>query len=787
MAAGALALRAAQLVAALAGLAGAFGCNPSRSRAASEPAAASIPGAPSQPSAPPGESRTEPRYLGTAICASCHAEQAHAWRGSVHDLAMQSPDGLELPGFDGRSLRAGQERFTFRHDAEGYVVDVNTSEAISGTVPRTASYRVRYLFGVRPLQQVLLDVGKGQLQALSVAWDTRPKAVGGQRWFYLYPGEQIPPGDALHWRGPQFNWNHMCADCHSTGVQKNYQRSTRSYATHYEEIDVGCEACHGPGSEHARAVESGQPLASANGFRSLLRGPSRRWVLPEGAPIAHLERDGQTGPAIAKSTELETCAPCHSRRSDLGPASAGALDHGYADRYRLALIEDPLYFADGQIEDEVFEYGSFVQSRMYHAGVTCSDCHDPHALELRAPGNELCGRCHRPEVFDTPAHHFHAAGSRAAACVSCHMPARTYMQLDERHDHRFGLPRPELSEAIHAPDACTGCHTQRSQRWAAEQIRERREPRADAGFARTLQAARVRLPGAEAQLRALLADAAQPAMARASALAELANDPGTPLLSALNAALGDRDALVRRAAVGASATEPPLERDHALARLLQDPARSVRIEAASILVGQDPAEFGPATRKAFPAALAEYTATQEYIADRAEGLNALANLRRMAGDVTAAEALLVEALERDPTFSGTYVNLADLYRATDREPLATQVLERGLESATDRALLHYALGLSYIRSGRKSDALRQLERASRLGPRVVRYSYVYAVSLHDAGRPRPALDVLRAALQQAPGNAELLSALLDYSREADLPAEAAGYARRLAELHGTAR
>jgi len=700
---------------------------------------------------------------------------------------MQSPDGLDLPQFDGRSLRAGQERFSFRRGPEGYVVEVSTSGTPAGAAPSTASYPVRYLFGVRPLQQLLLDVGDGQLQALSVAWDTRPQAAGGQRWFYLYPGEQIPPGDALHWRGPQFNWNHMCSDCHSTGVQKNYRRSTRSYATHYAEVDVACEACHGPGSEHAKAARAGQPRASASGFRSLLRPQSRRWVLPDGAPIAHLEQDGQTGPAIAQSAELESCAPCHSRRSDLGPAAADPLEHSYADRYRLALLDDPLYFADGQIEDEVFIYGSFLQSRMHHAGVTCSDCHEPHALELRAPGNELCGRCHRAEVFDTPAHHFHAAGSPGAACVSCHMPARTYMLLDDRHDHRFGVPSPELAEAIHAPDACTGCHEGQSQRWAAEQIRKHRAPRPERGFARALYAARAQLPGAAQALLELLGDAAQPAIARATALAELSNHPGPALLDALNAATGDADPLLRRAAVSAAAAVPGPQRDRALSKLLADPARSVRVEAAGALLGQDPSELGAATRRALPAALAEYQAAQEYNADRAEALSALANLRRMGGDVAGTEALLREALERDPTFSGAYVNLADLYRATGREPSATQLLERGLGRAADRALLHYALGLSLIRGARKPEALRQLESAHRLAPGVVQYAYVYAMSLHDTAQPRPALDVLRAALRGAPGDQELLSLALAYSSEAGLIDEAAGYERRLAESQGGVR
>src|SRR3989304_2758946 len=111
----------------------------------------------------------------------------------------------------------------------------------------SGEFEVAYVFGVEPLQQYLLALPRGRLQALTVAWDTRPKAQSGQRWFHLYPDEVIAPDDPLHWTGRLQNWNLMCAECHSTALEKGYDFESDTYETTWSEIDVSCEACTGPG------------------------------------------------------------------------------------------------------------------------------------------------------------------------------------------------------------------------------------------------------------------------------------------------------------------------------------------------------------------------------------------------------------------------------------------------------------------------------------------------------------------------------------------------------------
>jgi predicted CXXCH cytochrome family protein len=695
--------------------------------------------APSQPSSQP------PTYVGSNTCASCHALQAKQWQRSHHDLAMQEPTEASVLGdFAGKRFSAGGETFTFRKQGDAYWVDVVQQG-------KKSSFPVRYVFGVAPLQQLLLDVGKGHLQALSVAWDAREKAQGGQRWFHLHPQEQVTKGDPLHWQGAQFNWNNMCADCHSTGVDKGYVRHTQSYETRFAEIDVSCEACHGPSSRHVEAARAKQPARDVAGFRGL-KARERRWAFADGVAIAQLtgERNEQ---------EQESCAPCHSRRAELAPAGAD-----YHDRFRLALVEEPLYFRDGQVDDEVFELGSFLQSRMHAAGVTCSDCHEPHSLALRAEGNALCAQCHKSEVYDVPKHHFHTAGTPGAECVACHMPERTFMVIDARREHRFAVPRPDLSARVHSPDPCTSCHRDKSSEWAAGELSQRKHLRKGAHFSEALQLAHEQAPAAAAALARTFAEQSLPAIVRAALLTALAERPGPELVAAATTALGDSSPLVRRALAEALPRLPNAPRLAAAATLLGDRHRSVRMAVAQSLAGTDASGLPAAARGLLQTALREFVRSLEYRADRADGLTGLASLRLAGGDTAAALALLNEALARDPTFTAAYVNTADVLRALGREAEAETITRAGLRSAADKAPLFHALGLAQIRARHTKEALANLARAHHARPEVSRYTFVYAVALFDSGQQAESRKILREALVRAPGDQTLRTLLADYER-----------------------
>jgi predicted CXXCH cytochrome family protein len=208
------------------------------------------------------------------------------------------------------------------------------------------------------------------------------------------------------------------------------------------------------------------------------------------------------------------CAQCHARRGQIAEGySAG---NPFLDYYRPALLTNPLYYADGQQRDEVYNWGSFLQSKMYASGVTCSDCHNPHSGKLRAEGNTLCATCHLPSRYDSATHHHHRTGSAAAVCIACHMPTTTYMVIDPRHDHSLRIPRPDLSVKLGTPNPCNGCHTNRDARWAATQVNQwyGHDPKGYQRFAAAFFAANSGALDAQAQLQTIAGDSAQPPIAQ---------------------------------------------------------------------------------------------------------------------------------------------------------------------------------------------------------------------------------------------------------------------------------
>jgi tetratricopeptide (TPR) repeat protein len=696
---------------------------------------------PTRPAAVPPDAAADATVVGAKRCRACHEAEFEAWQGSDHDRAMQTPaPDTVLGSFDGRELRFGNERYRFVHEGDAYRVELATGD---GPVE---SFEVRYTFGADPLQQYLVETERGQLQSLLVAWDSRPEDAGGQRWYHLQGDEVAPPGDPLHWKEAGYRWNTSCASCHSTGVDIGYDAKTQQFDTTFTEIDVGCEACHGPGSAHADAAQRGETVA----VRYPLGKPeSRGWSRAAGEPIAKLQGAEPT------NEEIERCGPCHARRSFLGNTTGDlSQDH------RLALIEPDLYFADGQIRDEVFVVGSFLQSKMHAAGVTCSDCHEPHGLQLRAPGNAMCTTCHGAEVYDQPSHHFHPVGSESAQCTSCHMPTRNYMGVDARGDHRFSVPRPRLSERVGSPDPCLSCHADFSAQRAADAIAKHGGKGSKSTFADPLWRAWAGRSDAYPDLVEVVSDAEEPQIVRASALQAAGQIPGEGWPQLLLAASKNRDPLVRRVAASWLTSLAPAQRVTALAPLLRDPVRSVRLAAfASVLVtGPVPGVSAEEIR----GLAEEYRRAQAASADRATGLSNLANLALFEGDATEAKALLKRAIEREPAFAAAYVNLADLHRAAGDDAQAEAVLREALEELPKEPSVRHALGLTLIRLKRLDEALRELEAAYRADPAIIRYGFVYAVALFDTGRRQDAINVLEAVRERHPGSAEVEATLQQY-------------------------
>jgi predicted CXXCH cytochrome family protein len=715
------------------------------------------------------------RFVGTASCAGCHGDAHEAWRGSQHDRAMQEATPATVLGdFSGGSFTQEGTTTTFLRRDSLYLVRT------VGPGGEVGEFRVRYTFGVDPLQQYLIELEGGRVQPLTVAWDSRPRDQGGQRWMTLYPGERIEHADELHWTGRQQNWNFMCADCHSTDLRKNYDPVRDAFTTSWSEIDVGCEACHGPGSRHlewASARAEGDREEDDDGSLGLTARLNERegvrWSVDAatGLPRRSAER--------ATQREISVCAQCHSRRAQVAEgyvAGAPLLDH-----YLPSLLMPGLYHPDGQQRDEVYTHASFLQSRMFAAGVTCADCHDPHTQKLRAEGNAVCAQCHTPARYDAAAHHFHEREGEGGQCVACHMPETTYMQIDPRRDHSLRVPRPDRSVSLGVPNACTQCHTDRDAAWAASALRGwyGRDAGGFQTFAEAFAAHERGEPGAPDSLAALAGDRDQPAIVRASALARLADRPTMVAMEAARAGLFDSDPLARRAALGILEALPPAERVALAAPLLADSSRVVRLQAAWMLAPSAGNLPLATSRAAFTRASNEFIASQRYLADRPENRVTLGTYFAQLGRLTEAETEYRAAIRMRPAEVAAYVNLADLLRGRGREVDAESLLREGLAAVPGDASLHHALGLSLARSGELDEAREMLRRAAELGPGEPRFAYAYAVALHSGGDVATAIATLEEALEEHPEDYDLLFALAAFHRDAGRRSVASAYAARL--------
>lgn len=681
-------------------------------------------------------------YVDNKVCLGCHLEEGRQWQTSHHAQAM-APAAAETVRGDFSNRTFTHRGVTSRFFKRGEAFFVNTE----GADGKHADFQIRYAFGVAPLQQYLVELPGGRLQPLTVAWDEP-----GRRWFHLLPNEKTPPGDVLHWTGRYQNANTMCLVCHTTDYEKRYDPVTDTFASRWAEPNVSCQSCHGPGSAHVE-WETNQRGA----------GPA---VAPDPKAPRGLTVDIR-GASARKRTEL--CAPCHSRRSELTPRPAPGEPH--LDNFLPSLLVEGLYHADGQQLDEVYVDASFRQSLMHQRGVTCTDCHNPHTGKLKLPGNAVCLQCHRPDPgsrfptaagnYDSPAHHFHKNGSTGAQCVTCHMPATTYMQIQPRPDHSIRIPRPDLSARVKSPDACTQCHKGKTPAWAAEAMVRWYGPvrRQGPHFGEAFASARAGEPSGYEALAALLANPAMPAIVRASALAELRPDPSTGA-DARAAATRDPDPEVRAAAADSLEGLSGSQRLSALGPLLKDPVRAVRIAAARALSSIPLEQLEASLKPRFDSALAEYIAAQEVSLDMPGAQFNLAIVYENTGRREQAERHYLGALRIDPDFTPARANLAQLYAASARNADAERVLVEGLKRLPELGELQYSLGLLLAEDpSRMKESAAALGRAAKLMPTRPDVHYNLGLALEVVGRKAAAEQALLQSQRLNPNDPQTAYAL----------------------------
>ncbi len=700
------------------------------------------------------------RYVGKELCKKCHAEQVGLWQGSHHDLAMQHVNDETVLG-DFSSAIFGYAGISSKFYKQKNKFMVRTD----GADGKLHDYEIKYTFGVTPLQQYLVELENGRLQVLSIAWDSREVSQGGQRWFHLYPDEKITYTDELHWTRPSFNWNGMCAECHSTNLQKNYDSKNDTFLTSWTDIDVSCEACHGPASNHVRwAEELVNPelgvLDKYSGFGfSFDERKNISWVIDDKSGTAQRSHKRET------EKEIEVCAQCHSRRSAVTDNYQPG--ESFYDHYMPRLLDEGMYFSDGQIQDEVYVYGSFLQSKMYHKGVTCSDCHEPHSLQLRQVGNGVCLQCHDAKKFDSKKHHFHKIGSTGTLCAECHMPPRTYMLVDPRHDHSIRIPRPDLSVKLGTPNACTQCHEDKDSLWAALQLKQWYGNKS-AGyqqFAEALNSGRAGKSNAGELLASIIRNEKTPDIVRASAASIITSYLDQSNIDVLYKGLKDKDAKVRLASVSALVALPQAMLAQLAFPLIDDPVRSVRIEAARVLAPVFVGQLHDEHLEAYNRAMNEYIYSQLINAEIPQAQLNLGNYYSAKGGIDKAIIAYKKAIMLEDVFIPAYINLAELYRTQKNYVDEENMLRKAVKISPENADAYYAFGLLLIRQKKNKEAVEALQRAANSDLMNAHYIYVYAVALNSTGKKEQAINVLQEANIRFPEDLNIIEALIVFHHE----------------------
>lgn len=661
-------------------------------------------------------------FVGDQTCQTCHANEWEQWKGSHHDYAIGEADDEHVRGdFDDSHFKTNQDKYRFFMDDERYMVEINEAGR------ETEIHEIEYTFGWEPLQQYLIDIGKGKHQALHIAWDTEDN-----HWFSLHQDDEYEVNDWMHWRGGSMNWNNMCADCHSTNLKQNFNAEADSFHTEWSVLNVSCEACHGPGGDHVKFMNSPES---------------------EQASRERIGRDVDLGRLTSQLDEINSCAPCHSHRGKLTEDFVHGDD--FLDHFLPSLPRPGNYFADGQIHEEVFVYGSYLQSKMYTEGVKCSDCHNPHSLDLRRSltDNQLCMSCHEPK-YSSLEHHFHQVNTEASQCINCHMVGRTYMGNDYRRDHSFRVPRPDQSVQYGTPNACNDCHSNQTPEWASQAVGEwYGEDRPD-HFSETLLKANEGEPEVYTDLIDLIFDNAHPEIIRATAVWYIGQYPEQDAMDILVKAIESKSPMVRASAANAMENVPIEVRKPFLEEMLSDDVRSVRISAIQQLTAFAIHDMPSEIVDHFKNAMQEYKVYLDVNEYFPVGQMNLARFHEQQGNLDLAINAYNTAINRDPFFNPARVNLAYLYNSIGVNEKAEELLKIVIAQEPEFGDAFYSLGLLLAEDSRLEEAIEYFAQATELLPEHSRLFYNLAVAHQTLGASHQAEDSYLRAIRLDTENGE---------------------------------
>ncbi|WP_066222088.1 tetratricopeptide repeat protein [Formosa haliotis] len=653
-------------------------------------------------------------FVGDSQCMECHKGVYDDWKGSDHDLAMEVANDSTVLG-DFNDVKTVIDGVSYHFTKDNGKFNVHIKE-IDGS---EADYEITYTFGVTPLQQYLIDFDRGRKQVLRVTWDSDQN-----KWYHQYAGDKLDPHDWLHWTETAQNWNTMCAECHSTNLEKDYDVETDSFNTTYSVINVSCESCHGPAERHVYWAEHVQDSIHTENM----------YIIPGNSQFS----------------QMNMCAPCHSRRARLTEKMIPGTH--YEDQYMLQNISSDFYHGDGQIEDEDYVYGSFLQSKMHHEGVRCTDCHDPHTLKVKFQDNRLCLQCHTSN-YNEPSHHFHEKDTDGSRCINCHMTGAVYMGNDYRRDHSFRVPRPDQSVAYGTPNACTQCHQDKSDKWAADQVVEWYGPdRPDHFSDQLLISNKSDISTQERkQLDTFINNLNYPAIARSTVIENI-NITTREQFEAILKSLDDPSPMVRYSALQKLRQVSPQDRVSIAAKHLNDTTRLVRIGAMQLVSGIDAQTLSAIDQTTLSKARNELETMMFTNADFSTGRLQLGDYYFQNNDIDNAIKNYEMALKKDSLLMPVYSNLATAYSLKGNTNAAFNTLNTWMKKEPKAGRPYYLRALLNFELKQNDAAVSDLIKAIQLDPTDARSMYNLSTYYYQNKQYEPAEKIIAKALKIQPGN-----------------------------------
>ena len=711
---------------------------------------------PTPPSEPSPSGKRQ--FVGSKTCYDCHTKFYELWSTSRHGLAMQPYS----PEFAKKELKPqtsevviGKQSFRAEIGQEqGWVREKDGDKEMH--------YAIAQVMGGKNVYYFLTPMAKGRLQVLPVAYD-----VHKQTWYDTtasgvrhFPNRRLHD-EALPWTDRLFTFNTTCFDCHVSQLATNYDLETDTYHTTWREAGISCESCHGPGGEHAQAMEAGVQGHTSKDIK-LIRT----------LEFSHAQMN-------------DMCATCHAKMVPLSTDFIAG--EKFYDHYDLITLEHHDYYPDGRDLGENYTFTSWSMSPCLKSDkLDCNQCHTPSGrprFEGRE-ANRSCLPCHAGIVENPTAHSHHKTESTGNSCIACHMPMSRFAAMS-RTDHSMRPPMPAATIAYNSPNACNQCHTDHDAPWAEQWVRK--------WHPRDYQAVPLR--------RARLLDAAQKNdwQRLAEMLGEVQNKQGDEIYRnslvrllrnctdpqkwpSLLAALNDDSPLVRGSAATALEGYLTEESVPALLRATADPVRLVRIRAATALASVHAEQITNAdARKSLRRATAEFKKAMAARPDDWASYSNLGGYYMESGDFDAAIEAFETALKLEPRVVAPMVNASIAYANLKQNDKAEAWLRRALKAEPDNAAANFNLGLLLAETNRPDEAEKALRAALKSDPQLAPAAYNLAVLLGEKKDFTGAVEWCRKAHDLRPEELKYTQSLIFYLNEKGDKDEAAEVLKKVKE------